>query len=611
MASSGSITSGPASSYYYNRTITLSWSIASQSISNNTTTINWTLKGSGGATNNWVTSGNFKVVINGSERYFSATRINVYNGTTIASGSYTMSHDSTGNKSFSAYIEAGIGYVAVSQSASGTWSLPTIPRQANITSAPDFNDTQNPTIGYSNPAGNAVTSLQACIADANGQNIFAPYRDISKTGSSYTFTLTEQERQNLRYATINSPTLTVKFYVKTVIGGNTFYSSVAKTLTIVNANPTFNASYKDNNATTVGITGNNQQIVRNQSQLQINVTDLSAKKGSSIRTVKAVLNGTTYNGTISGTSSTINVGVLNISSNTSATVTVADSRGYTTSQTLNITVLNWELPTAIITKQRENNYYSNTTINVDGSYSSVDGKNAMTIKLRYKKTTDSTWSSYVTMQDNVAQTFSLDNTAAWDLQVVVSDLFGSTTYNDTVNRGMPIVYFDRLNSSTGFNCFPTDTQSVEVNGINILRSVMTRCITNNITNLSVNTYTKIAMNASNSFGNKLTATNDGGIKIGAGVSKILVSGRMLISSNVVGSYYIRICANSIDTTLGWVTHTNNSTSATFESIDITPTLVDVNENDVIYLYYYVPDSSATIYGGSFGAQTSLTVESVG
>ena len=126
MASSGSITSGPANSYYFNRTITLDWSVASQSVSNNTTTINWTLKGSGGATDNWVTSGNFKVIIDGSERYFSATRINVYNGTVIASGSYTMSHDSSGNKSFSAYIEAGIGYVAVSQSASGSWSLPNI-----------------------------------------------------------------------------------------------------------------------------------------------------------------------------------------------------------------------------------------------------------------------------------------------------------------------------------------------------------------------------------------------------------------------------------------------------------------------------------------------------
>lgn len=462
MASSGSFNTsgyGPGGDWY--RCLNFSWSIQSQSIANNTTTISWELRGAGGATNNWYVAGPISVTIDGVNRYYSDARINLMNGTLVASGTVTMAHNSSGEKSFGASVEGAIYTYAVNVSGSATWTLTPIPRKATLTSAPNFTDIQNPTIGYTNAAGNSVTSLQACIANTAGSVIYAPYRNISKTGSSYTFQLTEQERESLRWATINSPTLAVKFYVKTVIGGNTFYDTQDRILTIVDADPTFTATYQDTNSTVTAITDNNQQIVRNQSTLQINLTDLSAKKGASITAATATINGTSYNGTISGTNCTINVGTLNLSSNTTATVTVTDSRAYSTTQDLNITVLNWELPTAIITKQRENNFYSNTSINVDGNYSSVDGKNVMTIKLRYKKTTNTTWSTYTTMQDNVAQTFNLDNNYAWDIQVVVSDLFGSTTYNDTVDRGMPIIYFDRALSSVGFNRFPAHANSVE------------------------------------------------------------------------------------------------------------------------------------------------------
>lgn len=541
------------------------------------------------------------------------------NATITATGTITVAHKSDGT--LNGYAKAvwtkggnsnwtpNSGNVSTASTA-----LTTIPRAATITEAPNFNDMENPAITYSNPAGTAVTSLQACIASTDGATIYAAYRDISKTGTSYTFELTEQERQNLRYATINSPTLAVKFYVTTVLGGNTYYSTLDRILTIVDANPTFTASYADDNATTVAITGDDQLIVRNQSQLEINVANLSAKKGASIRTVTATINGTTYTGTISGTACTINVGLLNIASNTTATVTATDSRGYTASQTLNIRIANWELPTAIVTMQRHDNFYSNTDITVDGSFSSVNNKNAMTIKVRYKKTTASSWSAYTTMQDNVTQVFNLDNESAWNVQVVVFDKFGSTTYNLELSRGMPIVFFDRLKSSTGFNCFPEDEQSVEINGVNVLRSVMTRSLVADLSNLTANSYVKINLTGTNSFGGKLTATSDGGIKIGAGVSKIMVSARMLVSSSVVGTQYIRIAKNDVssyDNMLAWVSHTNTSTSAAFETINVTPALVDVAENDIIYLYYYVPDSSGTIYGNTRGNQTSMTVETVG
>ena len=127
MANSGNF----ATSAYSNRSLTFNWSVASQSIANNQTTINWNLKGSGSASG-WYESGNFQVKIDGNVVYSSSTRIRLYNGTTVAEGSYTFTHDNSGNKSFSAYVQAGIYTIAVNVSGSGSWSLPTIARLSSI-----------------------------------------------------------------------------------------------------------------------------------------------------------------------------------------------------------------------------------------------------------------------------------------------------------------------------------------------------------------------------------------------------------------------------------------------------------------------------------------------
>lgn len=233
---------------------------------------------------------------------------------------------------------------------------------------------------------------------------------------------------------------------------------------VADANPTFDASYLDTNSTTTAITGDNQQIIRNQSLLEIDVSNATAYKYATLSSIKATINGTIYNATLSGSTATFNIGEINVASDTNAVVTLTDSRGFTATQTLALEVLNWELPTAIIDLQRENNYYSNTNINVDANYSSLDSHNTITLKTRYKKVTDSSYGAYVTLQDNVTSTLNLDNNYQWDVQVLVQDLLGQTTYNLTLDRGIPIIYFDRLKRSMGINCFPEYSASLELNG---------------------------------------------------------------------------------------------------------------------------------------------------
>lgn len=458
MASSGSFnTTG-----YQGRYLTFAWSVASQSIANNTTTISWTLKGAGTASSSWYRSGNFKVVINGTTVYSSSTRIQLYDGTLVASGNFTMTHDTAGNKTFSASAEAGIYTVAVNCSGSGTFTLPQIARAAQITAAPNFTDVQNPTINYQNSAGNSVTTLQACIS-LTGSTDNISYRDIPKTGTSYTFNLTEAERNVLRAATPNSNTLSVIFYIKTVISGQTYYSTATKTLTIVNAAPTMaNPTYQDSNSTTVAITENNQKIIQKHSSLTIAIPAATAQKYATISKYQVTINGVTREQAAAGNMSW---GVLDVSSNISATVKAIDSRGNNVTKSMQITVEAWQQPYAVISCKRENNFYTDTVLNVSPTVSSLSGKNSVTISEQHKKTSESAYSTPTAVSANTDTTIQLDNHYDWNVKIIVSDRIASTTYNIIVQKGMPIVYYDRLKSSVGFNCFPENSDSVESQGL--------------------------------------------------------------------------------------------------------------------------------------------------
>ena len=136
MALSGSV----ATSYYKNLCMKLSWT-AEQSVADNTSKISWSLKGyrTDGATG-YITCGGFKVVIDGTTVYSKSTdyRVDVYNGTEVASGTTTIKHDSEGKKSFTVALEAAIYYSAVNCSGSDTFTLNTIPRASELTSAADI-----------------------------------------------------------------------------------------------------------------------------------------------------------------------------------------------------------------------------------------------------------------------------------------------------------------------------------------------------------------------------------------------------------------------------------------------------------------------------------------
>lgn len=202
MASNGSFNTTP----YSNRHLTFSWSTASRSIEENYTQIYWELRGAG-SNSQWLKTGPITLVIDEETVYNSSDRIQLANGTLVASGYKIIYHNSDGNRSFSASASAAVYTSSVNCWGDGRWDLDFIPRAAKITSASDFDDTSTQyTVQIDNPAGTAL-SVRACISWTGSDDI--RYRELSayeKENGYYTFNFTEDELNALRQATTNGST---------------------------------------------------------------------------------------------------------------------------------------------------------------------------------------------------------------------------------------------------------------------------------------------------------------------------------------------------------------------------------------------------------------------
>jgi hypothetical protein len=476
----------------YKYTLTASFIENSTDIANNTSnvTVTATIKSNGAS---WSSSYNSTLIIywhDNRENYDrQVASINLKslgaNASANASETINVTHKDDGTLSGYAYASFNKGGTSAwtpnNGGVSTNWTaLTTIARasQPSINTwpqnSPDFNIGDTITIHMNRKS----TAFTHTVTLYFGNYSYQIATEVTNNCTLDTSAIANNLYQQIPNASVGEGNITVITYNgSTQIGTKSclFYAHV------VNSSPTFNQAYLDSNSTTTAITGNNQQIIRNNSTLRVNVTNAQAKNYATLSSAKVVINGQTYTASFSGSNATFNIGVLNISDNITAVVSVTDSRGITTNKDLPITILNWELPTAIITLQRQNNFYSETDINVNAEYSSLDNKNTISIKVRYKKVSDATYSNWTTLQDDVKQQFTLDNNYEWNVQVVLEDRIGTTTYNLVLNRGIPIAFFDRLKRSLGINCFPKDTESLEVNDLNILNKILGTELYNNTT----------------------------------------------------------------------------------------------------------------------------------
>lgn len=444
------------SNAYEGRTLTLTCT-QTPNIAGNYSTINWTLTSAGGSSL-YYSVGPTTVTINGtvvrkiSRTEYTSQKFPAAKGS--VSGSLKVYHSDNGSKSITVSLITAI-YTATTSTKSGTWALDKIDRYASITSAPDFNNTNNPKITYKNILGNGVASLQVCIADSNAK-IIVNYRDIPKTASEYTFNLTEVERSALIKAVPNNQKyVKVRFYIKTTINSVEYKDYVEKTFTLINGEPTFsNISITDSNSATTKLTGDANKLIKYSSNAKISFT-ASPKYGASISSYKVVCG---------DKSITSNSGTINSIESGKFTITATDSRGFTTTQTVSKTIVEYVKLTNALDVEITNPAQGiiNYTISgsqFNGSFGAVN--NQIIRKIKYREVGTANWTETSALTSNTGS-LTLDYTKSWEIKSIVSDKIYTTPIESKVHQIVfePSFYWDKDNFY--FN------QDIHIKGFNLI-----------------------------------------------------------------------------------------------------------------------------------------------
>nr|DAK63457.1 MAG TPA: baseplate protein [Caudoviricetes sp.] len=438
---------------------TFGWSLNRQDIGGNYSVIDWwwDANWSGSV---WIQVFRATISVNGSVVHSRGSG-RVWGGR-VASGQTTIWHNSDGTRNFGADGNAAIYAAQTNAWGSGSWDLPRIPRNAVILSAQDFSDEGNPTITYSNPAGHNMGILRAGIFKDDNYTPLADYRDIDKGGSSYTFHLTDSERQQIRNHTSGTNSLPARFFLWSNIAGNDSRPHIQKTVSIVNANPTFsNFAYADTNGTTKAITGNDQYIIQGKSTLRATITTANKaipKKSATMQKYIGTINSQTKTANYSS-NDTVNIdfGTINSNTNVALSVTAQDSRGNRTSVNKAVQVIPYDAPTVIARGERRNNFDKETKIHIEGLVSllrignsnknSVNSSNG--VQYRYREQGTSNWIKdwtdlTSTMGANgvigVADFWlNLNNIKSYEFEVQITDRLSTTKVNFIVGVGVPIM----------------------------------------------------------------------------------------------------------------------------------------------------------------------------
>lgn len=402
--------------------------------------------------------------VDGVSKTYQSGSINQKGGTvTLGSTTHRVQHNNDGSKSCTLTdafnLNATIDGTKISTiTASGSITLDTIGRYATVTSADDFTDSGTPTLGYANPAGFSVDAYLEFNPVGSGTQIMRTGAITAKSGS-YSFALSDAERDELRAACTGN-SMPVRYVLRTIISGKEYYSHVDRTMSVSDAAPILGtASYKDANSAVVAVTGNDQLIVQNQSDLQVTFDAAAGQKGATISSYTLTFAGVSKTVESAGT---VDFGKVDVSSSQNLTLTATDSRGITASKTLAVTVEQWWTPTATVDLQRVNNFESTTHITATAWYAPVDSKNSVTMSVKYRKAGTAAWSDAVALTSGIQATVTCDRDYAYDFIVTVSDRFASTGVQLSLGKGIPLFFLDTKHSSVGVNCLPTQDDVLQI-----------------------------------------------------------------------------------------------------------------------------------------------------
>lgn len=234
-------------------------------------------------------------------------------------------------------------------------------------------------------------------------------------------------------------------------------------------------SYLDTNSSSVTITGDNQFIISNKSTLQVNLNKLAtAYNYATIREYTVMIGGVRKTST-SNTTQVFNLGQVKAKTGDTITVTATDSRGLSNSINVPCKIIEYSNPSITLSGERVSNFETLTKISILCDYSPlmVDGqaKNSISyLQIRYKKVDETAWSGYINLkvepinskQVRGTTKIELDNNFAYHVEGYAGDTIGGSDGKwITIQRGVPLMFFNTKKNSIGIGDFPTREKTIE------------------------------------------------------------------------------------------------------------------------------------------------------
>lgn len=194
------------------------------------------------------------------------------------------------------------------------------------------------------------------------------------------------------------------------------------------------------------------KYLQTQSKLKIKVVAAGAY-GSKIKTISVTADGTTYNNALSTPTETaeysFTTGVLNGEGTQQVVAAATDSRGRSASVTVQIEIQSYNAPR--ITQLVVHRCNSDGTENQSGLYAkvtysfSVAAASTGTVKLLYKKTQDTEYTQIALpggqSAENESVVFPADDGSPYDIELVITDSYGSASRKTKLSTGYTIMHF--------------------------------------------------------------------------------------------------------------------------------------------------------------------------
>lgn len=447
-------------------TLRFSWEQDGQSIASNSTTIRWTLElisGEYGRIESTVSKA-WSVTVNGNT-YSGANTVGIGNNTTkkLASGVTTIPHNADGTKSFAYSFSQTFGIVFNGTSigtitGSSTGTLNTIPRATTPTlSASSVDMGSAVTISLPRASSGFTHDLAYSFGGAAYVSIAAG------VATSYSWTVPDLVSSIPNAA---SGTMTVRCITK---NGSTTIGTKTVTLTAkVPASVVPVISSVAVTEATAGLAAQFGAYIQSKSKLAVVITAAGAK-GSTVKSYKTTLQGATH------TAASFTSAVLTAAGTLDLVTTVTDSRGRTATKVTSISVLAYTAPQ--VQTFAAYRYTASGEADPTGEYvglrikysvPSLNGGNTAAMKVEYKQTTATSYSSLLTgsalSMDTTAQPTSqtLSGDSAWDLRITVTDYFGaSTTYSTLLPTAAVVLDFKADGTGVAFGKVAERANAVE------------------------------------------------------------------------------------------------------------------------------------------------------